>query len=581
MTQPAIIEQLKKRYGSEHVIEQPSIDKIPIIWVLREDLCDCMKFLKTEIERPYRMLYDLTAIDERTRNHREGQPDSDFTLVYHLFSFERNEYLRIKLPLKGEFPSAPSISSIWSNANWYEREIWDMFGIDIDGHPNLRRILMPLWWEGHPLRKEHPARATEMDTFAVLRQDEVERDDQLQFDPQQWDMKQHSDDADFMFLNIGPQHPGTHGLLRVVLQLDDEEIVDAAIDIGYHHRGAEKMGERQTWHTYIPYTDRIDYLGGVMNNLAYVTAVEIMAGIKVPDRANVIRVMMAEFFRIASHLVWYGTFSQDLGQMSPIFYMFTDRERIFEIVSGICGGRMHPNWFRIGGISQDLPHGWEELVRDFLDYMPRRLREYDKTVMKNRLFKARTKGVGAYTVDEAIEWGVTGPGLRACGLEWDFRKKTPYCGYDQFEFDIPTAQNGDCFDRALVRIEEMRQSLRIIRQCADNMPSGPYMADHPLATPPMKDKIMHDIETLITHFLNVTWGPPIPPGEAFFGIEATKGNNGYYLISDGGTMSYRTRIRTPSFAHIQMLPKISRGLMIADLVAILGSVDFVLADVDR
>ena len=201
--------------------------------------------------------------------------------------------------------------------------------------------------------------------------------------------------------------------------------------------------------------------------------------------------------------------------------------------------------------------------------------------MQNMTFKARTKGIGAYKVDEAIDWGVTGPGLRACGLEWDFRKKIPYSGYDQFEFDIPTAQHGDCYDRAVVRIEEIRQSLKIIRQCADNMPSGTYMSDHPLATPPLKNRTMQDIETLITHFLNVTWGHPVPPGEAFFGIEATKGNNGYYLISDGGAMSYRTRIRTPSFAHIQMLPKICKGLTIADLIAILGSIDFVLADVDR
>ena len=456
-----------------------------------------------------------------------------------------------------------------------------MFGIRFAGHPHLSRILMPSTWEGHPLRKEHPARATEMDTFNMVCQDEIERDDQLQFDSQEWGFREHGEDADFLFLNIGPQHPGTHGVLRVVLQLDGEEIVNAAIDIGYHHRGAEKMGERQTWHTYIPYTDRIDYLGGVMNNLAYVSTVETLAGIEVPDRAKVIRIMMAELFRIASHLVWYGTFAQDLGQMSPIFYMFADRERIFDIVSAVCGGRMHPNWFRIGGVSQDLPEGWEELVRDFLDYMPRRLREYDKVVVKNRILKARTRGVGAYTIDEAIEWGVTGPGLRACGLEWDFRKKRPYGGYDQFEFDIPTDQHGDCFNRATVRIEEIRQSMRIIRQCADNMPSGAYMADHPLATPPMKKRMMHDIETLITHFLNMTWGPPIPPGEAFFGIEATKGNNGYYLVSDGGTMSYRTRIRTPSFAHLQMLPTISRGASIADLIAILGSVDFVLADVDR
>ena len=216
-----------------------------------------------------------------------------------------------------------------------------------------------------------------------------------------------------------------------------------------------------------------------------------------------------------------------------------------------------------------------------MDYLPKRLAEYDKLVMQNRIFKARTVGVGSYTLDEAIEWGATGPGLRACGFEWDFRKKRPYSGYDQFEFDIPTATHGDCYDRGVVRVEEMRQSLRIIKQCMNNMPDGPYKSDHPLATPPLKERTMHDIETLITHFLSVSWGPVIPAGEAFCGIEATKGNNGYYLISDGNTVSYRTRIRTPSFAHLQMIPLISRGLAVADLIAILGSIDFVLADVDR
>jgi NADH-quinone oxidoreductase subunit C/D len=581
MTPQNIINLLKEKFGTDKIVEQETCDDVPTAWIKKEDLLNCMSYLKKDVKHPYKMLYDITAIDERVRTHRTGQPESDFTVVYHLFSFERNQFLRIKTPLKGEFPSIPSINSIWPCANWYEREIWDMFGIKVEGHPNLCRILMPLWWEGHPLRKEHPARATEMDVFTLPRQNEIERDDQLQLNPQALGLKSEGEDLDYLILNIGPQHPGTHGLLRLILQLDDEEIVDVAADIGYHHRGAEKMGERQSWHTFIPYTDRIDYLGGVMNNLAYLLALEKLINIKIPDRAQVIRVMMAEFFRIASHLLWYGTFTQDIGEMSPIFYMFSDRERIFDIVSAICGGRMHPNWFRIGGVSQDLPQGWEQPVRDFLAYLRGRLDEYDKMVMQNRIFKARTRGIGAYTKDEAIEWSVTGPGLRACGLEWDFRKKIPYSGYDQFEFDIPTAQHGDCYDRAVVRIEEMRQSLRIIRQCVDNMPSGAYISDHHLATPPIKERTLHDIETLITHFLNVTWGPPVPPGEAFFAIEATKGSNGYYLISDGGTMSYRTRIRTPSFAHIQMLPKISRGASVADLVSILGSIDFVLADVDR
>ena len=381
-------------------------------------------------------------------------------------------------------------------------------------------------------------------------------------------------DSDFIFLNLGPQHPGTHGVLRIVVQLDGEEIVDAVPEIGFHHRGAEKMGERQSWHTYIPYTDRVDYLGGVMNNLAYLTAVEKLAGITVPPRAQVIRVMLSELFRIISHLVWYGTFAQDLGQLSPVFYTFNDRERAFGIIEAICGARMHPNWFRIGGVAADLPEGWDGMFRDFISYLPPRLAEYDREVLRNRIFQARTKGIGSFTREEGIEWGVTGPNLRACGFEWDFRKKQPYSGYDQFDFDIPTGSHGDCYDRAVVRVEEMRQSLRIIEQCVNRMPDGPYKSDHPLATPPMKNRTMHDIETLITHFLSVGWGPVIPPGEALGAIEATKGNNGYYLVSDGSTVSYRTRIRTPSFAHMQMLPQLCRGRMIPDLLAVLGSNGF-------
>ena len=576
-----IVEQLQNRFGVATVTEQPTRDEFPTVWVPQDKAHEVLHYLKIEVDRPYGMLYDLTAIDERLRANKPDQPKSDFTVVYHLLSFQRNEDLRVKVGLKGEFPSLPTITNIWPAASWYEREVWDMFGITFDGHPYLRRILLPPTWEGHALRKEHPARATEMGLFQ-LPEDKQEREQEaLRFRPEDWGLKRTGEDTDFMFLNLGPQHPGAHGVIRFMLELDGEEIVNVVPEIGFHHRGAEKMAERQTWHTYIPYTDRIDYLGGVMNNLPYVLAVEKLAGIEVPDRVKVIRVMMVEFFRLASHLVWYGTFAQDVGALSPVFFTFNDRERIFDIVEAVTGGRMHPSWFRIGGVAHDLPNGWDRLVGDFVGYLPRRLKEYDKMVMQNRIFKARTQGIGTLTLEEAIDWGMTGPGLRACGLEWDFRKKRPYSGYDQFDFDIPTGQHGDCYDRALVRVEEMRQSVRIIEQCLQQMPPGPYKADHPLATPPRKERTMHDIETLITHFLGVSWGPVIPAGEAFVGIEATKGNNGYYLISDGSIHSYRTRIRTPSFPHIQMVPLLSRGLMVPDLLAILGAVDFVMADVDR
>jgi len=576
-----IIAQLGERFGPGSIFEQRTRDAIPTFWAPADRAPEILRWLKQEVEPPYRMLYDLFAIDEQTRTHREGQPPSDFTVVYHLYSFGRNNYLRMKLGLPADRARLPTATGVWPAASWYEREVWDMFGVVFEGHPHLERILMPPWWEGHPLRKEHPARATEMGPFQLTRQEQERDQEALRFRPEHWGMQRKNEDTEFLFLNVGPQHPGTHGVLRIVLQLDGEEIVDAVPDIGYHHRGAEKMGERQSWHTYIPYTDRVDYLAGVINNLAYLLSVEKLAGIEVPPRAQVIRVMLTELFRVISHLVWYGTFAQDVGQMSPVFYTFNDREKAFEIVEAICGFRMHPSWFRIGGVAADLPRGWDHLVKDFLAYLPPRLREYDQEVLHNRIFKARTQGVGSFTVEEGIEWGATGPGLRACGLGWDFRKKRPYSGYDQFEFDIPTGKHGDCYDRALVRVEEIRQSLRIIDQCARNMPEGPYKSLHPLATPPVKDRTMHDIETLITHFLSVTWGPVIPPGEALAPIEAAKGNNGYYLVSDGNTLSYRTRIRTPSFPHMQMLPLICRGQMVPDLLAVLGAMDYVLADIDR
>jgi NADH-quinone oxidoreductase subunit C/D len=575
-----LAQSLKRDFGDRVLHDQRTLMGMPVLWVTRDALKDVLRYLKS-LASPFDLLYDLSAVDERFRNDRKGLPPADVTVFYQLLSITRNADIMLKVALLEDDLSVPTVTGVFPAANWYEREVWDMFGVAFADHPHLTRILMPPTWTGHPLRKDYPARATEFDPYTLTVEGQQTEQEAMQFDPEAWGMQRERDGAEFMFLNLGPNHPSAHGAFRIVLQLDGEEIIDCVPDIGYHHRGAEKMAERQSWHSFIPYTDRIDYTGGVMNNLPYVLAAEKLAGIEVPDRVKVIRVMMAEMFRVTSHLLFLGTYLQDLGAMTPVFYTFSDRQRGYEVIEGITGFRMHPAWYRIGGVMQDLPRGWEKLVQGFLDWMPSRLREYERAMMENAIVRERTRHVAAFNTAEALEWGVTGPNLRATGCNFDLRKQRPYSGYDQFEFEVPLGHNGDVFDRGQLRIEEMRQSLRIIQQCVNHMPAGDYKADHPLTTPPPRERMLEHIETLITHFLQVSWGPVLKPQESLQMVEATKGINSYYLTSDGNTMSYRTRIRTPSFPHLQQIPSVMRGGFVPDLIAHLGSIDFVMADVDR
>jgi NADH dehydrogenase I D subunit len=533
---------------------------------------DVLRYLKTEATPQYQRLDDLTAVDESARRHPENYPD--YTMVYHLLSFDSASRLRLKVSLRGQDPVTRSITDIWPSANWYEREVFDLFGVRFKGHPNLSRIIMPPDWQGHPLRKSHPGRATEMAPYTRKEAEELQPLDGGVY-------VKTGEGEQRLILNIGPHHVSTHGLLRYVVALNGEEITDLDMDIGYHHRAVEKIGERQTWHQFIPYLARVDYLAGAANDLPYLLAVEALADINVPQRAQVMRVMLSELFRLSNHLVWFATYSHDVGAMTPNFYTFREREIILDIVELITGGRLHPSWFRIGGVAADLPPGWKQAVDEFVKIFPQRLQEYENLIRKNPIFKARTQGVGRISLRDAMDWGVTGPNLRSCGLEWDLRKKMPYSGYENFEFEIPTATGGDCYARYLVRVEEMRQSLRIIDQAANNMPAGRYVTDDYRYVIPKRQEMLKDIESLIHHFVNVTRGPRIPVGEAYTACEIPRGEQGYYVVSDGLGYAYRMRIRAPGFANVQVMPLMAVGESIADLIAIIGSVDYILPDIDR
>jgi NADH-quinone oxidoreductase subunit D len=384
-----------------------------------------------------------------------------------------------------------------------------------------------------------------------------------------------------MILNMGPQHPSTHGVLRVLLEIDGENIIRVMPDIGYLHTGIEKTCEAKFYQQVVPLTDRIDYLCPMTNNLTYVLAVEKLLGLEIPPKAQWLRVMMNELTRINSHLVWLGTHAMDIGAMTVLLYCFREREDVLRLFEMISGQRMMTSYFRIGGVALEPPLGFFDRVREFADRFPARVDEYENLLTGNPIWQMRTKGIATISADDAIALSATGPTLRASGVDLDLRRDAPYTSYDKFQFKVPLGTNGDVFDRYLCRVQELRESINMVKQALDGMPEGPTKADAPKVVLPDREKMKTQMEALIYHFKIITEGFTVPPGEVYQGVESPRGEMGYYVVSDGTAKPYRVHMRAACFANLQTLPKLCEGRLLADVVAAIGSIDIVLGEIDR
>jgi NADH dehydrogenase I D subunit len=384
-------------------------------------------------------------------------------------------------------------------------------------------------------------------------------------------------------INMGPQHPATHGVLRLVLALDGETVVKCTPYVGYLHRGVEKLGEDRTYLAALPLTDRLDYIAAMANNQAYCLAVERLFGIEAPERAKYIRTMVSEMSRISSHILWLGTHALDIGAMTVFLYSFREREWILDLFEMLCGARLTTSYGRIGGVRNDVSQEFLDSLYKFTEEFPKRVEEYETLIDQNRIWLKRTKGIGVIEADEAVNWGLSGPTLRGSGVAYDVRKYAPYDAYDKVEFDVPVGKAGDVYDRYRCRMEEFRQSNRIIRQCIEKLPRGPVMApDAPKVTLPPKDDVLKSMESMIHHFILITKGPmAAPEGEIYSAVEAPKGELGFYFVSDGTGKPYRMRVRSPSFVHASAIPRLCEGALIADVIANIGTVDIVLGECDR
>lgn len=576
-------------------------------------------------EASFEQLMDVTALDWYLVAPRAPNPDGlltdgqvlediepplRFEVIYHFLSHARASRLRFSVRLPEAEPTVPSVTGVYPGANFFEREVYDLFGITFTGHPFMRRILMPDNWRGHPLRKDYalgyetvefthnidaveslkPKNMPPPRTASAIYEIEGETT-QVSLGPGL--TATMSAEADFedpsnetMLVNMGPHHPSTHGVLRVGLQTAGEKIVGAMPDVGYLHTGIEKNLEYKTYLKAITLTDRMDYLSPLFNNLAYCMAVERLMEVEVPERAQVLRVLLCEINRISSHLVAVGTNAMDIGAVSMFTYAFREREYALDLFEMVSGARMMTSYFRVGGVALDVPVGFSDKVHEFARMMHGRLDEYRALLDKNPIWLDRTHNVGVYTRAEALALGLTGPLLRATGVNWDVRKQTPYTGYETYDFDVPinrSSDRADIYMCYLLRVEEMEQSLRIVEQAVErlNRTPGPYITTNRKVAPPPKAELQTSMESLIHHFKLWTEGFRPPVGYVYQAVESPRGELGFFVSSDGSNKPHRVHARTPSFANLQILSHVAPGYSISDLVGLIAMTDIVLGDVDR
>ena len=555
-------EAVRSKYPAGSIVPQEGLDQPT--WIVRRDvLADLARDLRDNPETRFDLMLDLGGVDFPDRQER-------FEAVYHLYSVQRGARLRLKVPLAEDDPVLPSLISVWQALDWFEREAFDMFGFRFEGHPNLRRILCHEGFQGHPLRKDYdPARRW------ILTEDKI-------YKPH-FDLPENPDDIfERTVINIGPTHPAMHGTFRLMAVLDGETIMASDIEIGYLHRCFEKMSETHTWTQVIPYTDRLNYCSSFINNVGYCRTVEQLLGVEVPARAVWARTLLSEFSRIMDHCVCNGTTLVDAGALTNFWYMFQPREEIYGLLESCCGSRLTVSYGRIGGLSQDLPPDFLSHARRVHDMILPFVEDVERLVNKNRIWIDRAVGIAAISGEEALNWGWTGPCLRASGVAYDVRRAHPYELYDTLDFEVPVLQGGDVFDRYRIRMLEIRESLKIIRQLLDRgIPDGPFITDDPHVALPPKEAAYNQMESMIYHFKLIMDGIQVPAGEAYSMVEGANGELGFYVISDGTGKPYRIKVRPPCFPIFSTFSRLIDGGSVSDAIVSLGGLNIVAGELER